>query len=284
VTRFKVVMNGGACAPFIARAIGSLLTQGWRDWDAVVTIDPCGDDAYERAVEAAGGDGRIAIVRNDRRLYAMENVVRAVRRSGEDPQDIVVILDADDWLATGDALEIVARTYAKHDAWLTYGSWASNVPSGNQGRWPPYADDTTDFRRSEWRGTALRTFKRWLFDRIDDRDLRDGDGHYFRIVEDQAYMLPMLEMATTRRARYIAEVLMIYNRENPHAVGATMLEEMRRTAAAIRARKAYGALIADSCISFVSSAPAQSSTYQTPTGASESNGPAADAAQRAARR
>lgn len=237
--RFTIVMNGGACAPYVARAIASLRAQSCTEWEAFVTIDPCGDDAYERAVAAADGDPRFHIVRNEERAFAMENVVRAVRRPGGDPDDVIVILDADDWLATESALDVVARTYARQETWLTYGSWASNVPHGNQGRWPAYPDGTSGFRVFEWRGTALRTFRRWLFQRIDDRDLRDDEGRYFRLVEDQAYMLPMLEMATTRRARHIPDVLMIYNRTNPHAAGATRPEEMRRTAASIRARRPY---------------------------------------------
>ena len=233
-----ILTNCGAAEAYIAKCLRSMQAQTVTAWRAFVTVDPCGDATYERAVEIAASDSRIDVVRNATRLYAMENVVRAIARSGSDPEDILIVLDGDDWFATNRALERIAREYAEHGCWLTYGSWISNARR-NHGRWPAYPEGTTDFRRAEWRGTAVRTFRRWLWERIDDRDLRDDDDAYFRVVEDQAYMLPMLEMATTARARHIADVLMVYNRANPQCVGEVMLEEMRRAVAVIRARPPY---------------------------------------------
>ncbi|HEX9984404.1 MAG TPA: glycosyltransferase family A protein [Thermoanaerobaculia bacterium] len=235
----KIITNCGACEEYVAKCIDSVRMQTYRDFEMYVTVDPCGDATFERALDAGRGDPRIHVTRNDRRLYAMENVVNAVNRSGEDPNDIMVILDGDDWLATNRALDTIARMYREQDAWLTYGSWISNVKP-NDGRWPAYTDD--NFRTGPWRGTAVRTFRRWLWERIHDRDLRDEDGSYFRVVEDQAYMLPMLEMATTRNARHIADVLMVYNRANPQCVGRVMVDEMYRSEAVIRARKRYAPL------------------------------------------
>ena len=233
-----VITNCGACEAYIGKSIRSLRAQTLREWRAIVTVDACGDATYERAVEAADGDPRIEIVRNERRLYGMTNVVGAVERSGSHPEDVFVVLDGDDWFATSRALEIIQHTYATHHCWMTYGSWVSNVRP-DAGRWPAYAEGTHDFRAAEWRGTAVRTWKRWLWERIDDRDLRDDDGTYFRVVEDQAYMLPMLEMATTRRAVHIPDVLMVYNRANPQCVGSVMREEMYRVVALVRARRPY---------------------------------------------
>ncbi|HEX7155102.1 MAG TPA: glycosyltransferase family A protein [Thermoanaerobaculia bacterium] len=235
----KIITNCGACEEYVAKCIASVRTQTYRSFEMYVTVDPCGDATFERALDAARGDARIHVTRNDRRQFAMENVVNAVARSGEDKNDILVILDGDDWFATNRALETIAQTYREQDAWLTYGSWISNVKP-NDGRWPAYADD--NFRAGPWRGTAVRTFKRWLWERIADRDLRDVDGSYFRVVEDQAYMLPMLEMATTRHARHISDVLMVYNRANPHCVGKVMRDDMYRAQDVIRARKPYPAL------------------------------------------
>jgi glycosyltransferase involved in cell wall biosynthesis len=259
-----VVTNCGPCEEYIAKCIASLRAQTLREWRCMITVDgapaspPAGpaaspppDQTHQRALEAIDADPRITLIRNSRRLYAMANVVNAIARSGggdaggpaggdagAPSDDIIVILDGDDWFATNRALEIIARTYDTTGCWMTYGSWISNARP-NHGRWPAYPDGTRDFRRAEWLGTAVRTFRRWLWDRIDDRDLRDDDGRYFRVVEDQAYMLPMLEMSTTRRARHIAEVLMVYNRANPQCVGNVMLDEMRRAAAAVRARPPY---------------------------------------------
>ena len=185
---------------------------------------------------------RIEIRQNGRQFYAMQNLIIAIQRSPAAADDVIVVLDGDDWFASERALEIIVSTYQQHDCWATYGSWLSNDCSHTgmpQGRWPAYDPSTTDFRRALWLGTAVRTWKKWLWDLIDDQDFRDAAGHYFRVTEDQASMLPILEMSGTQRARHIKDVLMIYNRTTPHACGKMRYEEMLANSAYLRERRPY---------------------------------------------
>jgi len=66
--------------------------------------------------------------------------------------------------------ELLHPPYERHDCWATYGSWLSNDPSHAglpQGLWPAYDPGTTDFRHTQWLGTAVRTWKKWLWDLVD---------------------------------------------------------------------------------------------------------------------
>jgi glycosyltransferase involved in cell wall biosynthesis len=246
----KVIVNCGACEEFIARCLDSLRSQCYTGWQAYVTVDPWGDRTFERALAAGGRDGRIRVIENRKRRYAMRNLIAGVERSGADPEDIVVVLDGDDWLATPHALRILAETYAQYDCWMTYGSWIADEARWQgiqRGMWPAYAAGTTDFRKAEWRGTALRTWKRWLWERIDDSDFRDGRGNYFAVTEDRATMLPMLEMSGTGKARHIAEALMVYNRSNPQACGKTRYDEMISNAHYLGTRRPYARLNMQQC-------------------------------------
>lgn len=238
----KIVVNCGLCEDLIGPCITSLRAQTFLDWQAIVTIDRRGDATHERAVAAIAGDERFLLVRNRRRLFPMENILRAIRRSHADPEDAIVILDGDDRLLHERALELIATAHADDDCWVTYGSWISDDPR-RPGPLPAYAPGA-DFRNEPWLGTAIRTWKRWLFDLIDDRDLRDRHGRYLRVAEDLACMMPMLEMATTRRARHIAEPLMFYNRFSPHDPKRRLKNEGLRNAADLRARKPYAPLAA----------------------------------------
>lgn len=241
----KIVINCGLCEDYVGACLRSVRMQNFTDWQAFVTIDRRGDRTHERALAAAEGDDRFVITRNERRLYPMENIIRAIRRSNADAEDVIVILDGDDWLITERAFEIVAAEYENpdentDDCWLTYGSWISNSER-HPGRWSAYPDGA-DFRSHPWLGTALRTWKKWLFDLIDERDLRDASGRYFRVAEDVACMFPMLEMATTARARHIAEPLLLYNLRSHHDPKRRMVEEGIRNVADLRARRRYDAL------------------------------------------
>jgi glycosyltransferase involved in cell wall biosynthesis len=238
----KVIINCGPCQDYIGFCLDSLRAQTMRRWEAFVTVDPCADDTADRALVARGADSRIDIRVNSERRYAMSNLVHAIRRSGAGADDLIVVLDGDDWLATDRALERIVAEYQRRDCWMTYGSWITNDPSRanlSAGRWPAYPEGTTRFRETLWLGTAVRSWKKWLWDLVDDRDFRDQQGNYFLVVEDQATMLPMLEMSGTDRARHIPDVLMIYNRITPHACGKVHPDLMRDTAAYVRSRPAY---------------------------------------------
>jgi glycosyltransferase involved in cell wall biosynthesis len=215
VTKFKIVINCGPCQDFIGPCLASVKAQSVADWEAYVTVDPCGDDTYACAVRAAAGDPRILVTRNETRLYSMHNLIETIRRSNAEPEDVIATLDGDDWFSDNQALRIIANAYEEFDCWITYGSWVSNVagPSGRpNGMWPAYPEGTTDFRRHRFLGTAVRTWKRWLWDHISDAHLRSGSGKYAKVSEDQLIMIPMLEMCGTARARHIATPIMTYNK------------------------------------------------------------------------
>jgi glycosyltransferase involved in cell wall biosynthesis len=238
----KVLINCGPCEAFIERCLDSLRAQSYRHWQAFVTADHCGDRTFANAVSARGRDRRIFLHRNRKRLYSMVNLINAVRRSQSQPEDVLVVLDGDDWFATTDALSIIAAAYRQTKCWMTYGSWLSDRTSDagvHRGLWPAYAEGTTDFRNGMWLGTAVRSWKRWLWDLIDDRDFRNARGEYFQVVEDRACMLPMLEMAGTARATHIPQAIMIYNRSTPYACGKTRYQEMLANCRYLQSRPPY---------------------------------------------
>ncbi len=237
----KLITNCGPAEPFIAACIDSLRAQTYGDWEAFVTVDPCGDRTYENALEAARGDRRIHVHRNDERLYAMVNLIHGIEGSNAAPEDVIVCVDGDDTLYDEHALQIIADTYAAEDCWLTYGSWVSNHPD-DPGRWPAYEEGESNFRATYWRATAIRTFKKWLWDLVDDADMRDDEGNYLRVTEDLAVMFPMLEMSTTAKARHIADVLLLYNRTNPHCAADVMTAELYANTDLIRTRQPYAPL------------------------------------------
>jgi glycosyltransferase involved in cell wall biosynthesis len=235
----KIIVNCGPCEAYIGKCLDSIKRQTYAHWKAYVTVDPHGDQTFERAQVCKGDDARIVITGNTRPLYSMANLTRAIEQSQAPPEAVIVVLDGDDWFYDEYALQIIVNAYATHDCWLTYGSWIPNVDDGYVGQWPAYPEGTTDFRHQRHLATAVRTWKKWLWDLIDDRDLRDENGDYFRVTEDQAVMLPMLEMSGTRRARHIPDILMVYNRANTHSCDKIKYHELKRNEAYIRSRPPY---------------------------------------------
>ena len=94
------------------------------------------------------------------------------------------------------------------------------------------------YREYKWRASHLRTFKKGLWNKIDQSDFVDDDGEYYKMAYDQAMVLPMLEMAA-ERAKYIPEILHVYNRANSINVDKIKQKQQYETMLRIRKRKKY---------------------------------------------
>lgn len=152
------------------------------------------------------------------------------------PNAIVANLDGDDWLGPEDSL---AKVVMAHDcgALVTYGSFIH--ADGRPGFAAPYAPDD-DVRVAPWRGTHLKTFRAGLFQAIYHRDLRDEDGKWLMGARDQAFMLPMLEMAGHDRRRFIKDILYVYNFANAGVFqSADNVKREREAEAVVRAKPNY---------------------------------------------
>jgi hypothetical protein len=171
-------------------------------------------------------------------LTVTENVLAAVRDLPKDR--IVAWLDGDDWLAHDRALE---RVVAEHEAgaWVTWGSYMH--VDGVRG---PAAQPTLDhaYRKSPWIYSHLKTFRAGLLQRVQDDDLK-LDGEWVSLAVDVAFMLPILEQAGRTRARFIENVLVVYNFAHSYEANVSRREEIeheRNVADRIRAKRKYARL------------------------------------------
>jgi glycosyltransferase involved in cell wall biosynthesis len=244
--KFIIVIAGYNVVPYIGQTLASIRSQTRSDWTCIFCDDCSTDGTADVARQAAGGDLRIRIITNTEKKYLLRNLAEAIASAHADPDDVVVTIDGDDWLAHPNVLERVAGCY-EQGAWMTYGSYAG---SANQTRgkecsaYPAWVTYFRLFRWTAWRASHLKTFKVWLWQRIDPhdltiteaqmralcrrkhwlgklgsrrrlsqvnhRDLVDPSGMYFRRCIDKVTMFPMLEMAGTH-AHFIPEVLYVYN-------------------------------------------------------------------------
>ena len=72
-------------------------------------------------------------------------------------------------------------------------------------------------------------------------DLKDEQGDYYKMTYDQAIMLPLLEMAS-ERAKYIPDILHVYNKDNPLNIDKNKGQEQYELALKIRSKPSYARL------------------------------------------
>jgi hypothetical protein len=171
----------------------------------------------------------------------LQNLYNTIHLCNDD--EIVILLDGDDWFAHNGVLNKINEAYANPDCWMTYGqyrSWPDNT-IGCSREIPSDIIDSNNFRENEWCSSHLRSFYAWLFKLIRMEDLISPDGTFHQMAWDQAIMFPMLEMSG-RRAKFISEVLYIYNAANPINDCKVDRELQRNLETVIRRQKRYARL------------------------------------------
>ena len=211
---FKIIVPAFNVESWAEKNINSILSQEYKNFEIFYTDDLSTDNTFD--VVSSLNDGRIDLVRNTQKKYALQNIVESIDRANPNDEDIIVLVDGDDWLYNDQALNIVKDTYEKKDVLLTYGSFM--IPTSNKKYLlSGYKEEEIKnklYRKLTWRASHLRTFKYKLWKNIDNKDLRVSDGRYFRMAADLATMFPMLEMSGGRFCP-IHEILYSYNTDNP---------------------------------------------------------------------
>jgi hypothetical protein len=238
-THFKIITPFYNCEQWITKTIESLKRQTYGNFECVLVDDISTDGSYEVVESEIKNDDRFTLVRNDVKKYALGNIVRSIEQLNCDDEDVIILLDGDDWLASHATLDFLNSNYEDH--LMTYGSYAYN-PGGRRGPEPSeYPEEVVSgnlFRKDDWRASHLRSFKYKLWKNLDLNDLKDEDGDYYKMTYDQAIMLPLLEMAA-ERSKYIPEVLHIYNKDNPLNVDKIKAKKQSDLAQEIRSKTPY---------------------------------------------
>lgn len=221
MSRIYVVVTGRDLPQYAERCVESVRWQVgvepaelvWRDDGS----DPAAQGAIRRLVEAAGG----TFIAGTQRLYQVGSLDVAIRDRGS-PDDIICLLDADDYLLPH-ALRTVAATYRDPAVAFTWGSclveldvyrdmdyFRPGVADSNS-PYPAAVWAARSFRSDVFRCFHLRTFRRWLWQAIPREALRRDDGQPIRASGDSAYTYPMLEMLDdARHTRCITDPLYVY--------------------------------------------------------------------------
>ena len=217
MTRFKLVVPSYNSYPWIERTLHSIESQLHDDYQVVV-IDDASTDPKHKAVAAdycaRNGWPLLAPTQN---RGALAGIVDGIAAHNCEDDDVIALVDGDDWLANEWVLEKLDTIYRTEQPLYTYGQYL-NYRAGTIGHCEPFPKKTVKknrFREEAWLCSHLRTFKYDLWKRVRDADLRDPKtGEYFRTASDLAIMFPIAEMAGPRH-RFIEEVLYIYNDNNP---------------------------------------------------------------------
>lgn len=229
---FIVLVTVHNSREWIGKCLDSVISQRWKNYDLVVIDDHSTDGTWDIIQEY-----ECLMHRNSERYFhSLISMVSAIPYFCRDPQDVIVSLDGDDWLSDNTVLEYLNSVYTP-DIWLTYGQYE---PLSKTYSMPCRPIDPRTYRKSgEWRVSHLKTFRRFLWDRIKDDDFRSEDGNYLVTCGDLAMMYPMIEMAGAAHIKLADRVLMIYNDANPASHTKTIPQVSLDTAKYLQSLSCY---------------------------------------------
>lgn len=244
--RLKVIVCSYNCPDFLAQCLRSLEMQNFRAFDVYVVDDASTDPKQREVIEDYCQRNGWQALFHQERLGQLYSMVDAIERADCQDEDVICVLDGDDWLAREDSLEIVHDSYLRNDAWVTYGSIETFPPGGADQDFlsqelPPEVISQKTFRQFPWLYVHMHTFKAFLWKAVKNADLRDEDGDYYRVSGDQARFFPLLEMAGTHIYR-IPETIYIYNMANPLNDHKVCPEEQARIRDRVRSQPPYPSL------------------------------------------
>jgi len=242
--RYHIVVPCFNAENWIGKCIDSIKRQTHKNFICTIIDDVSIDRTHQKVEKSVWGDSRFTVISNKEKKYALGNIAYALERTECRLNDVVLLLDGDDWLSSTNTLSRLSTEYIKGDCLLTYGSYVY-TPVGSRGvepsQYPADVVKNNSFREDQWRASHLRTFKHSLWKHLNHDDLKDEQGDYYKMTYDQAIMLPLLEMAS-ERAKYIPDILHVYNKDNPLNIDKNKGQEQYELALKIRSKPSYARL------------------------------------------
>ena len=96
-----------------------------------VVVDDATTDKTSKILQQLQHD-KLYVHRNNKNQKWIKNSLDYLPRYIEDEEDIIVVLDLDDWLADAKVLKKLNNIYTRQKCWMTYGSFVSASKTGRK--------------------------------------------------------------------------------------------------------------------------------------------------------
>ncbi|BCS89177.1 glycosyltransferase family 2 protein [Pseudodesulfovibrio sediminis] len=204
-SRFFVVIPCFNCEEYIGECLESLQAQTFTDWTALVANDCSGDDTAQVAAGYAASDDRITVRTGEERGWLMGNTLAGLRSLDLHPDDVVAVLDGDDWIRP----TCLEKLWDAHCSGYDLVYTDEDIQGQEHSVGKPFIR-TAPARAQAWGFSQLRSFKAYLFNQLEDDTFRDRNGTYFRAAGDLSLYLPMAELAGPEKIHFVEERLYYY--------------------------------------------------------------------------
>lgn len=216
--QFKLVVPSFNSVDYLPKTLRSIEMQTYKNFDVCVIDDGSTLKQQREIIADFCSRNNWKAIYHEKNYGALQGLVEAVEVHKCVDDDVIIVLDGDDWFAHEHVLQKLHDVYQNEDIYMTWGQCeiypAGHTPMRYAQPVPDMVIDQKLYRDISFVFWHPATFKYFLWRHINPQDLRDENGEYFKIMKDKATLFPMLEMCGHKK-KYIDETLYIYNLQNP---------------------------------------------------------------------
>lgn len=211
--RFKnniyVIIPFRNAKPYLKDCYMSLLAQEYKSFK-VIFIDDCSDDD---SLNSIPNHPCFIKIRSETRNYVLKNIHQVLTTLDFGDEDIIAIMDGDDYLLHEYALDIVNEIYNQQNCFVSFGQYLFST--GQYGHCYGYNyEEFVNLRQLDWRASHLKTFKFKIYKEFINQDKSltsylDENGAFYKAY-DVALMVPLLEISGYSKVFFNKEPIYLY--------------------------------------------------------------------------
>lgn len=234
MTDIHVLIPSYNCQPWIERCLESVSAQAHAPVQVLVIDDASTDPHYEPLAREVCERYGFSYHRNERNMKCPYNLRLGIDMLAPKEEDVIFLLDGDDFLPHPKVFSRFAEVYSDPDVWLTYGNYQPHPRNTGQNlayAYPRQVVKDRSFRTAAACFNHPLTFRKFLWDEVTDADMQTNNGRWFTGGYDMVIMSPMLEMCGEKHYKFLNETLYMYNAVNPISdatVNVRLVEESRQ--------------------------------------------------------
>jgi glycosyltransferase involved in cell wall biosynthesis len=218
--KFRIITPSYNNADWAEYNIASVLNQTYTNYEVIYIDDASTDNTVELVKSMVQNDPRFTIIEHTVNMGATYNYMNYSTKDADD-NDIIVMLDGDDWLFDENVLEKLNNFYSEHDVWMAYGGMygydgSPEVRLGHPQNTPfsDYVHEHKLYRFDLWRPSHLRSHRVFLFKQVRHESIRSlKTNEFYWQASDLAFQYPCLEMCPKEKIGVLDFPAYVYNEE-----------------------------------------------------------------------
>lgn len=216
--RFVILIGSYNNGQWVSQNIESVISQTYTNWKVVYYNAASTDDTGEIINAYALKYPQITTAQTPERHRKTWFFEHAHEFEEIHDNDIVCILDGDDFLANEDVLNYLNEVYNKTNCWMTYGGmivW--NGGESTQEAFPQNSEapfevkNNKSYRQDLWRYSHMRTCRGFLWNRLKKEDLISKHDNEYITLDDLATVYAFLEMCPADKIFRVDQTIYIWN-------------------------------------------------------------------------